>query len=473
LKSVNFALINQINFFSSESLITNSKANIKYMKPLLASLSLIASVNIDLVPIIPKTYEILKSINDSTYVQKKYMSSTQKPGFNIVFDIFVSVYEDLIVKNGKPTKKRIRPGQGPVLENNTKTFEELKDIVMTSCLLDIRNQMLLRERLGEELQKNARQGGKRRKRRIYRGGFVEGEDIPFLTGEFLIQRQINRLLVPVAVDILEETGQETDEERKMLINYILMGITKFLSYQPQYEDADHISKWGPIFVEMIKPIIEDSDEKTQRLKLKFFLGIWLTENPIGNINIKMDIPILYWTDMASEAGHVLIDFIFGQEVYELLGQQEPSKIKYNLEIKSYQESYESAYRTVDSILNPESEDVTADVIASPTATVAVVTAATEAAITATQEIISGVISQPVLITGIGANVFKKGLSTPSPPTPFKVVDGTPTLVPGLLPLSASSGKAEDPKLGGAKKTRKIKRKAFKYKRCPTKRHFKF
>jgi hypothetical protein len=35
--------------YSLQSLITNSKANIKYMKPLLASLSLIAKVNIDLV----------------------------------------------------------------------------------------------------------------------------------------------------------------------------------------------------------------------------------------------------------------------------------------------------------------------------------------------------------------------------------------------------------------------------------------
>jgi hypothetical protein len=201
----------------------------------------------------------------------------------------------------------------------------------------------------------------------------------------------------------------------------------------------------------MKPILEDTDEKSQRLKLKFFLGIWLTENPIENINITMDIPVLYWKNMASEAGHVLIDFIFGQEVYELLGQQEPYKIKYNLEIKSYQETYDSAYRSVSNMLNTESEAVTADVIASPTA--------------APQEIISGVIS---------TNVFKKGLSTPSPPTPFKVVDGTPTLVPGTLPLtlSGSSGKVEDPKLGGAKKTRKIKRKTFKYKRCPTKRHFK-
>lgn len=458
MKSVNFTLIDQINFFSSESMIVNTKANIKYMKPLLATLSLIASINIDLVPIIPKTYEILKSINASNYIQKKYKSYTQKSGFNIVFDVFLSVYDDIIIKNAKPSRKRERSEEEGVVANNTKSFEDLEKIVITSYFLDIRNQSLLREqqraRLGEQ------KGGKRRKRRIYRGGFVEDEDIPFLTGEFLIQRQINRLLVPVTIDILEETGKETDEERKMLINYILMGITKFLSYQPQYENADHISKWGPIFVEMMKPILEDSDQKTQRLKLKFFLGIWLTENPIENINITMDVPALYWKDMASEAGHVLIDFIFGQEVYELLGQQEPYKIKYNLEIKYYQESYESAYRSVSNMLNTESEAVTADVIAST--------------VTAPEEIISGAISQPVLITGIGANTFKKGLSTPSPPTPFKIVDGTPTLVPGTLPLplSGSSAKVEDPKLGGAKKTRKIKRKTFKYKRCPTKRHFK-
>lgn len=74
-----------------------------------------------------------------------------------------------------------------------------------------------------------------------------------------------------------------------------------------------------------------------------------------------------------------------------------------------------------------------------------------------KEIILGSISQPVQITG--TNIFKKSLSRPQTSS-ISVTNSKPTLFPGTL------------KSGGSKKTRKVKRKTFKYKRCPTKRHFK-
>ena len=448
MSSVNFALINQINFFSSDSLITDMKANERYMKPLLGSLSLIAHIRFNL-PILQKTLEILKNISISNYIRKRFGSETMKPGFDYLFKIFLSVYDDLLNKTARPSKKRERDLSDPSPESVS--FTDLTNLLIINSLLAGQKQLVL-------LQSRMAVEGGRRRRKFKRGGFTEDETIPFLTGEFLIQRQINRLLVPIAADILEENGQDSEQERKMLIEYILIGITKFISYQPPYVDADHISKWGPIFVEMIKPILEDSDEHTQRIKLRFFLGIWLTENPLTNMNITMDIPILYWTDMAGQAGHVLIDFIFGNDVYELFGRQEPLKIKYNLNIKNYEVAYESAYDTLSKFLE---KDLVIDSIISTTVK-------TEPPPPPPSQIVSGAISQPVLITGLGLNVFKKGLSTPSPPLSIGVRNTTtPTLAPGTL-----SSSSKDPTLGGGNRTRKIKRKRFKYKRCPTKRHFK-
>ena len=439
MNSVNFALIYQINFFSSDTLITDMRENERYMKPLLGSLSLIARIKTN-IPIFEKTLEILKNISNSNYISRKYLSDTTKPGFYYIFKIFLSVYDDLLNKTAKPSKKRQRDSEaGP----EAVTYARLNELLTVNSLLIFEKFILSNLRMVGAV---GAVGGRRR-RKFHRGGFKD--DISFLTGEFLIQRQINLLLVPVASDILEGNGQENAIERQMLIQYILIGIAKFLSYQPPYENADHISKWGPIFVEMMKPILEDGDENTQRIKLKFFLGIWLTENPIGNMNITMDEPVLYWTDMVKEAGHVLIDFIFGNDVYTLLGEQEPEKIKYNLEIKTYRSAYESAYETVAKFLQKE-----------PTSSDSAPSA----------PILTGAISQPVLITGLGLNVFKKGLSTPSPGPSIGISDTTtPTLLPGIL----GSSSAKDPTSGGANKTRKIKRKRFKYKRCPTKRHFKF
>jgi hypothetical protein len=385
----------------------------------------------------------LRNISSSNYIRKKYTSDTTKPGFDYLFRIFISVYDDLLNKTAKPSRKRERDAQDTGPESIS--YARLNELITVNSLLIFEKLILSHPRMVGAVGAVGAVGsvGGRRRRKFHRGGFKE--DDSFLTGEFLIQRQINRLLVPVASDILEGNGQESASERQMLLQYILIGIAKFLSYQPPYENADHISKWGPIFVEMIKPIIEDDDETTQRIKLKFFLGIWLTENPIKNMNITMDIPILYWTDMVKEAGHVLIDFIFGNDVYTLFGIQEPEKIKYNLEIKTYKDTYESAYETIAKFLQKD-------------------TASSNSV-----QILTGAVSQPVLITGVGLNVFKKGLSTPSPAQVLRVSDiSTPTLLPGIL----GSSSAKDPTSGGANKTRKIKRKRFKYKRCPTKRHFK-
>jgi hypothetical protein len=447
LASVNFATINQINFFSTDSLITDMKANEKYMKPLLGSLSLIAHIRTDL-PLLQKTLEILKNISISNYIRKRYGSKTKMPGFDYMFKVFFSVYDDLLNKTAKPSKKRERDLSDP----ESITFNDLTNLLIANTLLACHKQLVLLQ------SKMAVEGGRRR-RKFKRGGFTEDETIPFLTGEFLVQRQINRLLVPIAADILEENGQESEHERKMLIEYILIGIAKFLSYQPPYTDADHISKWGPIFVEMMKPILEDSDEHTQRIKLRFFLGIWFTENPLANMNITTDSPILYWTDYATIAGHVLIDFIFGYDVYDLFGNQEPFKIKYNLDIKNYETAYESSYDILSKFLQ---KDLSIDSILSTAVKIELPPLPTPS------QIVTGAVSQPVLITGLGLNVFKKGLSTPSPSLSIGVRNTTtPTLAPGTL-----SSSSKDPTLGGGNITRKIKRKRFKYKRCPTKRHFK-
>jgi hypothetical protein len=233
---------------------------------------------------------------------------------------------------------------------------------------------------------------------------------------------------------------------------------------------------------MILPILEDKEVETRRLKLKFFLGIWLTEDPLKNIHITMDESIEDWSDLSKEAGHVLLDFIFGPDAYSIFGSLEPFAITYNLNIISYKESYNNSYMNARKLV----EDF---VLEEP---------------------------RPAIIE---TAVLKKGLSEPTSET-ITVVDSSPSLVPGSL--TQSSAATQDPvadeesakkqvmadeesakkqgsqaatqatqgsqaatqatqglTVGGkarnriTKKMRKRKGKALKHKRRPTRRHFEF
>jgi hypothetical protein len=234
-------------------------------------------------------------------------------------------------------------------------------------------------------------------------GGGEGDTIPFITGENLVNRLLNKTLIPCAADILELNKQETAYETQILTKYILIGILKYLSYQPPYDSADHISKWGPVFLEMITPILEDKEEETRRLKLKFFLGIWLTEDPLKNIHITMDESTEGWIDLSKEAGHVLLDFIFGPDAYSVLGSLEPFEITYNLNIISYKETYNNSYSN-------------------------------------TKKLIEGFLLEEPRPAIIETTVLK-GLSEPTPET-ITVVDSSPTLVSGSF--TQSSARTQDP-----------------------------
>jgi hypothetical protein len=48
----------------------------------------------------------------------------------------------------------------------------------------------------------------------------ENEPIPFLTGENLVNRLLNKTLIPCAADILELNKKETAYETQLLIKYI-------------------------------------------------------------------------------------------------------------------------------------------------------------------------------------------------------------------------------------------------------------
>ena len=448
MKSINMS--NDILFFNSSA---EGSISYKALMSFFATVSLIVKVKMD---IVDKTYQLIKNISDSNYIQGKYTSSIQRPGFDIIFQIFLSAYED--VHNKREAKRQRRSVSEESLE--VKTISEIRDNMYNKILMNVKeNMVIIKEQLAK-IENAPMSGG-------------ENEPIPFLTGENMVNRLLNKTLIPCAADILELNKGETAYETQLLIKYILIGLVKFLSYRPPYESADHISKWGPVFLEMILPILEDKEVETRRLKLKFFLGIWLTEDPLKNIHITMDESIEDWSDLSKEAGHVLLDFIFGPDAYSIFGSLEPFAITYNLNIISYKETYNNSYMNAKKLV----EDF---VLEEP---------------------------RPAIIE---STVLAKGLSEPTSET-ITVVDSSPSLVPGSF--TQSSAATQDPvvssgesaksqvmadeesakkqasqasqaatqglTIGGkarnriTKKMRKRKSKALKHKRRPTRRHFEF
>jgi len=433
MKSINMA--NDMLFFNSSG---EGAVSYKVLMSFFGTMSLIAKVKMD---IVDKTYQLIKNIADSNYIQGKYTSSIQRPGFDIIFQIFLSTHEDIHTKK-EPIRKR-RTISEETLES--RTISELRQNMYNRILINVKETMVL---IKDKIEETAMTGG------------GEGDTIPFITGENLVNRLLNKTLIPCAADIFEVNKEETVYETQILIKYILIGILKYLSYQPPYESADHISKWGPVFLEMITPILEDKEEETRRLKLKFFLGIWLTEDPLKNIHITMDESTEDWIDLSKEAGHVLLDFIFGPDAYSVFGSLEPFEITYNLNIISYKETYNNSYSN-------------------------------------TKKLIEGFLLEEPRPAIIETTVLK-GLSEPTPET-ITVVDSSPTLVSGSF--TQSSARTQDPEvdsllaatqpattqpattqastIGGksrnriTKKMRKRKSKALKNKRRPTRRHFEF
>ena len=447
MKSINMA--NDILFFNSSG---EGSVPYKALMSFFGTMTLIVKIKMD---VVDKTYQLIKNIADSNYIQGKYTSSIQRPGFDIIFQIFLSAYEDVRTKKDAVRKRRTISEESL----DSKTISELRENMYNKILINVKESMVI---INEKIQESTMSGG------------GENDQIPFITGENLVNRLLNKTLIPCAADILELNKEETAYETQLLIKYILIGLVKFLSYQPPYESADHISKWGPVFFEMMLPILEDKEEETRRLKLKFFLGIWLTENPLKNIHITMDESIEDWSDLSKEAGHVLLDFIFGPDAYSIFGSLEPFEISYNLNIISYKESYNNSYMNAKKLVENF-------VLEEP---------------------------RPAIIE---TSVLTKGLSEPTSET-ITVVDSSPSLVPGSF--TQSSAATQDPigdslsastqeqgqsatqatqgqaatqatqatqglTIGGksrnriTKKVRKRKGKALKHKRRPTRRHFEF
>jgi hypothetical protein len=451
MKSINMA--NDVLFFNSSG---EGSVSYKALMSFFGTMSLIVKIKMD---IIDKTYQLIKNIADSNYIQGKYTSSIQRPGFDIVFQIFLSAYEDIHDKKEAKRQRRSISEE----TSYSKSISEIRDNMYNKILMNVKQNMVLIENKLKGIENGPMTGG-------------ENEPIRFLTGENLVNRLLNKTLIPCAADILELNKKETAYESQLLVKYILIGLLKFLSYQPPYESADHISKWGPVFFEMMLPILEDKEEETRRMKLKFFLGIWLTEDPLKNINITMDESIEDWSDLSKEAGHVLLDFIFGSDAYSIFGNLEPFAITYNLNIISYKESYNNSYMNAKKLV----EDF---VLEEP---------------------------KPALIE---TTTLMKGLSEPTSQT-ITVVDSSPSLVPGSF--TQSSATTQDPvvssgesvksqvmadeesakkqgqaatqgpqaatqglTIGGKSRNRitkkmwKRKGKALKHKRRPTRRHFEF
>jgi len=340
LSTSSLAYIPYFNFFSSENEDFNlsKKPKLEIIKEVFGNFTLLAKLKLD---ISSKFLEVLNKIYSSNYITKAYRQSTN---FNTIFNSFYRILNDIETKDASPSTKRSRT----VVEvAEAKPYEQIQNEFIMQYMLDILDHATIVREIAMNLT------GGRTTRKKQRGG----AEIPFsgLNCNFLLQRQLNRVFLPILTDILigNQKPFHTDFERQAFLRYIAIGLAKFLSHSPSYESADHISLWGPVFVEMFKVSIEEPDPIVQIYKLKVLLGVWFSDTK-NVFNIEKPGSNDYWIRMASEAGHTMMEFIFGRDAIEELLITENlnnlDSIKFNSDV-NFEIAYESSLNTIIELLD--------------------------------------------------------------------------------------------------------------------------
>jgi hypothetical protein len=351
----------------------------------------------------------------------------------------LAAYEDIVLYSASPSLKRKRSdvNEAPrVLDAlNAKSYLDIHNALLYKAMLDT---YLYSLSIQTQLSQSA--GYKKRKtQKKQRGGNSISLNTSF-NGNFLIQRQLNTIFLPIAANILiGETQIFKSGEEDAFIKYILIGLLKFINHRPTYEQADHISLWGPVFVDMIQQVLLDKEPTTKRIKLQFFLGIWLQDTP----RLSFNLPEEAWTAMPAEAGQTLLEFIFGSgaELLKTIEIPDLSSIIFTPDIRDYKSAYTSSSTTIVSMLDSLIFlDTSESLIAEPVAVTS---------------------SDPFI-----KNIISKSLSIPSAST-VSVVDRDPTLIEGSF---SSSSKTNNPTSSGGYHTRKILRKTLKNSIRITRRH---
>jgi hypothetical protein len=438
---INEPILDTILFFNSYTSYTSYSENTavqnRSISFIYSSLALLAKLKLD---ISEKTFELLRLLNNSKYIQKRYQTFSSRKSFSIIFQSFFVAYEDIVLYSATPSLKRKRSDSNEVPRVidalNAKSYLDIHNALLYKAMLDT---YLYSLSIQTQLSQSA--GYKKRKTQKKQRG---GNSIPLNTsfnGNFFIQRQLNLVFLPIAANILiGETEIFKTGEEDAFIKYILIGLLKFINHRPPYEQADHISLWGPVFVDMIQQVLEDKEPTTKRIKLQFFLGIWLQNTP----RLSFNLPEESWTAMPGEAGQTLLEFIFGSgaELLKTIEIPDLSSIMFKPDIRDYKSAYTSSSTTIVSMLDSlvfldTSESLIAEPVAATTS------------------------SGPFI-----KNIISKSLSIPSAST-VSVVDRDPTLIEGSF---SSSSKTDNPTSSGGYHTRKIVRKTLKNSIRVTRRH---
>jgi len=283
--------------------------------------ALIIFLRLDL-EIIPKFYELVEENKDKSQE------------FTKLYETFSDVLEDYRTnrENIKPKQQRTENGS---LSLQTRTdFQDIQENILNKYRLDLINYAILRtEYLLVSEGNNLRGGG--------------STAIDSLNGNILLQNLLNKDFIPIALSILKGnlTPFKSDVQKDLFIYYVLLGTGKFIAHiPPNYESADNLSKWAPVFIEMLKPLVNETDSNIQVLLLKTYLGIWF-ESSIGIFSL----PEEPWANNASEAGQQLLLYIFGNNIFDILDAETIDSlegVKFTPVVSSWSESYTNSYNAI-------------------------------------------------------------------------------------------------------------------------------
>lgn len=378
--------------------------------------------------IIPKLYEVLETINESEFYKNNRLAFTK------LYETFSDVLEDYRTnRENTKIKQQRRENSNSSIPLLSQTFEDIQHNILNKYRLDLFNYAIL-QTLYVRTSESGQKGG--------------GEStINSLNGNILLQNLLNKDFIPIATSILKGNLKpfKSDAEKDLFIYYILLGTGKFIGHiPPDYESADNLSKWAPVFVEMLKPLIKETDPTIQILLLKTYLGVWFSTN-----KSTFTLPEEPWVTNAPEAGQQLLAHIFGNEFLELLDEKSIDSlegVKFIPVVSSWSESYTNSYNAIVEMVD----------------------------MYARKEVPTGT----SIITALSPLVSSKSLSQPVPPTRIGVTEEkAPLLSQRLLknvtknvsafssasaeadPMAASSStsaeaKDPSPQKGGSRRTRK-------------------
>jgi hypothetical protein len=182
INSETLILIDQINFFNIGGEEARKSIQRKALTLLVGEIQELKGLGLN--DIISKTYEIMNSILISPYIRKKYYITSRRQGFNIIFANLVKLFEDISLNTSQPSLKRKADVSAEADADSQNKMDVDTDFFQNIYEFGIGIYKRIRGLIG----------GHRRQR-----GGEQTEAPPDFNGNYLIQRQLNRVFLPIAV----------------------------------------------------------------------------------------------------------------------------------------------------------------------------------------------------------------------------------------------------------------------------------